>query len=118
MNQVCRSLQYCCSAADLPVVENVAEFWKWCEGNCLEVGVVLPTPLLAVSNKYPNATQLARTPNKVWAFRYEERKCGGKNVCGCNLIFKVTWWGHADDPDKLVCHVSRDSEDQWHNAHK
>ena len=99
-------------------VENVAEFWEWCGQNCLAVGVALPTPLLAVSNKYPNATQISRHPSKVWPFRYQERRCGAGNVCGCGLIFKITWWGDEEDPDRMVCQVCRDSGDSWHNDHK
>ena len=97
---------------------NEAGFWEWAAQNCADVGVELPTPLLAVSNKYPNATQLRRNPLRVWTFRYGERKCGGRNLTGCKCIFKCTWWGDDNAPDKILFQVSHHDSSGWHSDHR
>ena len=92
-------------------------FWKSCEHHCSShmPDIDLPTPLLGVCNKYPNATQRAANPNKDWenGMQYEERRCGAANWYDCGVRFKASWIGPKDQPEWCEFYISGE-----HNSHR
>ena len=92
-------------------------FWKSCEYHCSShmPDIDLPTPLLGVCNKYPNATQRAANPNKDWqnSMQYEERRCGAANWYCCDVRFKAQWIGPKEQTIRCVFWISGD-----HNSHR